>query len=36
MIVVWSVAWAVINLIEVFLRRLDSMLNAKQRVFRSR
>jgi MscS family membrane protein len=32
MIVVWSIAWAVINLIEVFLRRLDSMLNAKQRV----
>jgi MscS family membrane protein len=32
MIVVWSIAWAVINLIEVFLRRLDSMLNAKQRM----
>jgi MscS family membrane protein len=32
MIVVWSIAWAVINLIEVFLRRLDSMLDAKQRV----
>jgi MscS family membrane protein len=32
MIVVWSIAWAVINLVEVFLRRLDSMLDAKQRV----
>jgi MscS family membrane protein len=31
MIVVWSTAWAVINLIELFLRRLDSMLNARQR-----
>ncbi len=32
MIVVWSLAWAVINLIELFLRRLDSLLDPKQRV----
>ncbi|HMF76361.1 MAG TPA: mechanosensitive ion channel domain-containing protein [Bryobacteraceae bacterium] len=32
MIVVWSIAWAVINLIDLFLRRLDAMLDVRQRV----